>query len=1324
MNKIIIKNNIFVVNCRDFLSTFAAETNKTVMTMRKVLLTITALLAWMAADAQTLMTGGQFMDLLLPMEGGVAATGSDWGTTAGSNTDPKYAGTWEGTLGRWKDNGIEDATHSYWGGNIIKGDDGKYHIYVSGWSSVDYGHMAWSSASRVYHIKSNNVWGPYEYVNDIGPGHNSEIYKTGDTYVIYHIEPLGIYTSTTLGDSWTSGEFLYDKRDRILIAGENTETSLSNCSFAKREDGSFVMIDRGGGIWVSQNGLSDPWHQLTDKSVYLNSEIKNRGYLEDPVIWRDHLQYHMIVNDWNARYAYYYRSLDGLNWVKEAGKAYCGADDFAKHSNGDAEKWHKYERPRVYQDEQGRAIRMNFAVIDCVKQSDLANDEHSSKNINMPLTKQLLLEVQTISSTSATVLVKAEDGFNPKTDLNFSSLKFGSHDKVNYGNGFSYSSHADSGDDIIITFTGSEGSINSGEWAPKMLGQKTDETIAFGYAKMPDVDYKPAMLSAVTPAIAADGTVQTVSVTNYGQSASAATTVRIYNPAGNTLLAHGTTSALAAYGNETITLTKDAATGSGYTSIQVRFYDGETLLNTENIPLTAINAAQAALQSVIDEAQTLYDDETLTNGKTELKTAIDAAKAVVVCYNISAIESEQSTLSAAMNTFKYANASPTRGMSITIPNGTCDDLSEWTMTRLDADNAPGWKLNTSNRYGFDGNFIETYKAGGLGVANKAYQTLSNMPAGRYRLRTKVIATNNGSSATGVTMYASGTTLTGSPVSQAVSTGKDACTEYMLELTLTSKGDIEIGIDFPNTTNATWVCFDSWTLKYFGTEEGEIIEDPLTFDDSKVYYIKWKTNSYSKIYWRSPKFNSENDPNLHRTADESEAAKFIIRSVSSTYGQFYLYDIVSHTYVVPSTSNSNGTVWSTSTTQLGKVAIAEATDYYTISSMAGGEANAYNNDNYDGDVKNYSGGSQWLIEEAGDNTTVMGINPQAVYQLKHLNTNRNRYMAAEPNANGYLLTTNTDANKGKFSLLPVSGQKGYYYIVNEGGYFVIPSAANWTLSKSTPAAVKVVLNIDRMATNSTFNATFLLGEDAQHANPQNKNSTELVYAYSAHETDNGNNWMLEPVSDATASLSLNNITSSLSSIVASANASDVTLTYTATVTSADFGTLVVPFEADVEGDVEAWELTSIDGSSRIQGTKVTTIEANKPVLLKNKGILELTAKSGTAAYSASPSHGLLHGTYTQGTVSAGNYVLQNIDNEVAFYKVDSDKPTINPFRAYLTAPVTARMLTFSFDNETTGVADVRGKMSDGKGEYFNMQGQRVAQPTKGIYIINGKKTIIK
>ncbi|MBR1548257.1 MAG: hypothetical protein IJ637_05980, partial [Prevotella sp.] len=785
---------------------------------------------------------------------------------------------------------------------------------------------------------------------------------------------------------------------------------------------------------------------------------------------------------------------------------------------------------------------------------------------------------------------------------------------------------------------------------------------------------------------------------------------------------------LAAYGTETVTLTKDAAAASGYTAIQVRFYNGETLVQTENIPLTAINAAQQALQTVIDEATTLYNDASLTNGKTELNTAIGNATAVVACYNISTLESQQAALSTAMNTFKYANASPTNGMSITIPNGTCDDLSEWSMTRLDANASPGWKLNTSNRYGFEDNFIETYKAGGLGVANKASQTLANMPAGRYRLRAKVLATNNGGAATGVTMYASGSTLTGSPVSQTVSTGKDECTEYMLELTLTDEGSIEFGLDIASTTNATWVCFDNWTLKYFGTGEGDIVEEevePLSFDLAKLYRIKWNTTgNYSKLYWRSPKYNTAGDANLHRTASQSEAAQFIIRSVAGAEGQFYLYDVVSHQYVVPSGNANNGTAWTASATAADKTVITDNGSYFSISSTAGGEANAYANDQNDGDVKNYSGGSQWLIEEAGENTAIFGIDPESVYRLQHLNTKQNRYMAEVPSAEGNLLTTNTEADKGEFSLLPVSGKQGYYYIYNKDGYFVTPSTGNWTLSKTTPAEVKVELNIDNRDVIGTSNVTFLLGESSEHANPQVDTSVSLVKAYSAHETDKGNNWVLEPVSGATASLDLASVTSDIESLVASIAAAGTGLTYTATVGAAGFGTVVVPFEADVTGDVEAWQLTSVDGSDRIQGSQVTTIEANQPVLLKGTGTLTLTAKDGTVAYEAAPVSGLLHGTYTAGSVSAGSYVLQNLDGTgVAFYQVSAgNEPAIKPFRAWLETGTNAPVLTFWFGNEATGILSAESMKA--VGEVYTANGIKQQALGRGLNIVRMKDGSIR
>ena len=68
------------------------------------------------------------------------------------------------------------------------------------------------------------------------------------------------------------------------------------------------------------------------------------------------------------------------------------------------------------------------------------------------------------------------------------------------------------------------------------------------------------------------------------------------------------------------------------------------------------------------------------------------------------------------------------------------------------------------------------------------------------------------------------------------------------------------------------------------------------------------------------------------------------------------------------------------------------------------------------------------------------------------------------------------------------------------------------------------------------------------------------------------------------------------------------------------------------------------------------------------------------------------------------------------------------KAYLQIPtgdLPGHELTITFDDgETTGISEIE-KMRDGENEkFFDLQGRRVAQPTKGLYIVNGKKVIIK
>ena len=68
----------------------------------------------------------------------------------------------------------------------------------------------------------------------------------------------------------------------------------------------------------------------------------------------------------------------------------------------------------------------------------------------------------------------------------------------------------------------------------------------------------------------------------------------------------------------------------------------------------------------------------------------------------------------------------------------------------------------------------------------------------------------------------------------------------------------------------------------------------------------------------------------------------------------------------------------------------------------------------------------------------------------------------------------------------------------------------------------------------------------------------------------------------------------------------------------------------------------------------------------------------------------------------------------------------PFRAFFKPGIfdpSVTSLGINNDSETTGIQSVNsGQLT--VDSYFNLAGQRVVQPTKGLYIVNGKKVVIK
>lgn len=117
--------------------------------------------------------------------------------------------------------------------------------------------------------------------------------------------------------------------------------------------------------------------------------------------------------------------------------------------------------------------------------------------------------------------------------------------------------------------------------------------------------------------------------------------------------------------------------------------------------------------------------------------------------------------------------------------------------------------------------------------------------------------------------------------------------------------------------------------------------------------------------------------------------------------------------------------------------------------------------------------------------------------------------------------------------------------------------------------------------------------------------------------------------------------------------------------------------------------------------------------------------------------LLNGTQTAGETtywgsSSSDYYYYKLakddTNGLGWYwgAAEGAAFTNGAHKAYLIISKTAAARSFisMFDNETTGVADVRNKIEEESGTYYDLSGRRVAQPAKGLYIVNGKKVVIK
>lgn len=160
-------------------------------------------------------------------------------------------------------------------------------------------------------------------------------------------------------------------------------------------------------------------------------------------------------------------------------------------------------------------------------------------------------------------------------------------------------------------------------------------------------------------------------------------------------------------------------------------------------------------------------------------------------------------------------------------------------------------------------------------------------------------------------------------------------------------------------------------------------------------------------------------------------------------------------------------------------------------------------------------------------------------------------------------------------------------------------------------------------------------------------------------------------------------------------------------------------AHLPSGLYAYKVSAANATS-VTLTEVTeAVTANTGLILKGTAGETYNIPTVASGTDISTSNLLVASNGTSNVTSA--YVLSG----GKFHPVQAAGIIIPAGKAYLPAGLlNAHELDIEFDNgDVTGIKAVEAQKAF-DGAFYNLAGQRVAQPTKGLYIVNGKKVIIK
>lgn len=171
------------------------------------------------------------------------------------------------------------------------------------------------------------------------------------------------------------------------------------------------------------------------------------------------------------------------------------------------------------------------------------------------------------------------------------------------------------------------------------------------------------------------------------------------------------------------------------------------------------------------------------------------------------------------------------------------------------------------------------------------------------------------------------------------------------------------------------------------------------------------------------------------------------------------------------------------------------------------------------------------------------------------------------------------------------------------------------------------------------------------------------------------------------------------------------------------TFSAPFATIIPTGVKAYYVSAKGTEATMTAIDAQAIPANQGVILTSEtgdAVTMVPAASETAATITGNQLG--HSAGAAQTLTAGEgYILGNGTEGTAFYPCKAGSLPIN--KAYLLGNGGESAIAMNFGNAVTGINTIAAPAS-AKAPIFDLSGRRVVKATKGLYIQNGKKVIVK